>query len=216
MAKKEGQKTRYQDAINELYRAFDFFNERFAEGELDRPVLLISTAGRRSAYGWFGEKFWIEGEDQPVHEINISAEYMKRDHVEVLETLLHEMAHLYNAQNGVQDVSGHQYHNRHFKLAAQKFGLEVVKKGYRGFAWTSLGDEAKKAIEDLKPNKNSLLIHRKTFKRGGSDRYIQLIARREHYENLVEELVHLSGMKKREIVEEALDDMLVKYKRITT
>ena len=111
--------SRSQQLHNELYRAFDFFNNVFAENKLPKVVITIQESGRRNAYGWFGNGFWTDrlaGEAVP--EINLSAEYLTRGPEGLLETLLHEMAHLWNASvTKIRDCSGGQYHNKHFKKA---------------------------------------------------------------------------------------------------
>lgn len=66
-------------------------------------------------------------------------------------TLLHEMAHLYNAQSGIQDTcrSG-LYHNKQFKRAAEEHGLVVSKDMTYGFNTTRLDDEASHFIASMK------------------------------------------------------------------
>ena len=111
--------SRSQQLYTELYRSFDYFNELFADNKLPKVVITIQESGRRNAYGWFGDGFWsdrLAGESIP--EINLSAEYMSRGATGLLETLLHEMAHLWNACVAkVKDCSGGQYHNKRFKEA---------------------------------------------------------------------------------------------------
>ena len=53
--------TRSQNLHSELYRAFDFFNDRFAEKKLPKVVITVQESGRRNAYGWFGNAFWSDG-----------------------------------------------------------------------------------------------------------------------------------------------------------
>ena len=99
---------RSQKLYNELYRAFDHFNNAFADNKLPKVVITIQESGRRNAYGWFGNGFWsdrLAGDSVP--EINLSAEYLSRGPDGLLETLLHEMAHLWNATvEQVRDCSG--------------------------------------------------------------------------------------------------------------
>jgi hypothetical protein len=208
----------YRNAIDELYRAFDFFNDHFCDGELQRPIIMIGSSGQKNAYGWFGSKFWTQGDknsEEYLHELNISAEYMDRGTNAILETLLHEMAHLKNAQAGIKDCSPTQYHNKNFKNAAEQLGLVVKKMGYRGFASTNLDEPALEAIKVLKPKDDALKIRRRRFGRKGNDRYIPLIVRRDEYEEVVDELVQMTGMSKRQLVEEALDHYLTVIKRRT-
>lgn len=196
-------RTRYIELLKEINRAFDFFNERFSNNELKRPVITISPAGGKRAYGWFGPRFWKEGEEES-HEINLSAEHFKRKPEDVLETLLHEMAHLKNAQNKIEDTTATQYHNKHFKIAAESFGLKVDRMANRGFAKTELTDVSRQVIEDFKPKEELFNIYRRTFKRSYVKRYIPLLVRdTEEMRNILEELTRLAGNKV-QAVEDAL------------
>ena len=60
---------------------------------------------------------WKAGENMH-REINLCAEYLDRPMPEVCATMLHEMAHLYNLQHGIADVSnnGYYHNNTNHKL----------------------------------------------------------------------------------------------------
>lgn len=190
---------------NELYRAFDVFNELFADNKLPKVVITIQESGRRNAYGWFGNGFWsdrLAGEAVP--EINLSAEYVGRGPHALLETLLHEMAHLWNAAvENVKDCSGSQYHNKHFKSAAERFALNVSRDGTRGWAYTSLTEESTKAIDSLELDDS--IFKGLSRKRSGSrpERYLSLIVNLDLKEPL-KQAVDATGMNQREFVEFAL------------
>ena len=87
----------------------------------------------------------------------------------MLETLIHEMAHLSNAQKGIKDCNAIQYHNREFKKAAEALGLIVERVQGKGFAKTVLGERAKAAIESLNVNKEAFtvkrMVHKTTYKK---------------------------------------------------
>ena len=88
-----------------------------------------SLYGYRYYYGWCtGWRAWAEkapqdlesmtpeeakaAESKGYYEINLCAEHIARSYIEVAETLLHEMVHLYNLQEQVQDTSrGGFYHD---------------------------------------------------------------------------------------------------------
>jgi len=149
--------------IGKLESLFSSFNDYFYNGRLQKPVITINSNGRRVNWmGWCTTwKAWSDDADQPekaadgnssgYYEINISAEYLDRPFGETCCTLLHEMAHLYNAQSGIQDTcrSG-LYHNRQFKRAAEEHGLVVSKDMTYGFNTTHLGDEAARFIASMK------------------------------------------------------------------
>lgn len=196
---------RNQKALEELYRAFDFFNKRFADGSLPKVIITIQEAGRRNAYGWFGKSFWKDDIcEQGVCEINLSAEYMGRDPLSILETLLHEMAHLDNAMNDIRDCTSGQYHNKKFKTAAEKYGLIVKRMGNKGWASTQLGEEAVEAIEQLNPNKDVLnSLKRRRVKKNREKRYLSLIVCAS-LENQINDAISRSNVSQKEFVEDAI------------
>ena len=60
------------------------------------------------------------------------------------------MCHLSNLQQGIRDCSrSSQYHNKKFKLTAERHGLIVDKHPSYGFAYTSLKPETLKYIKSL-------------------------------------------------------------------
>lgn len=197
---------RSQQLYGELYRAFDVFNDVFAEGKLPKVVITIQESGRRNAYGWFGNGFWTDrlaGESVP--EINLSAEYLSRGPEGLLETLLHEMAHLWNATVAeLRDCSGGQYHNKHFKAAAERFGLIVERDGKRGWAYTKLSDTSREAINSLDIDENLFKsLRRKTIKKV-DDRYFSLIVNL-NFKQPLKDALELTGCSQRQFVEAALE-----------
>lgn len=151
---------RYIDLLSEIDRAFDFFNGRFAKNKLVKPIIIVSPSTGASVSGWFGVKRWAC--DHAVHnEINLVPPSKQYQAEHLLETLLHEMAHLKNWQKGIEDVNQKtQHHNDQYKIAAISFGLKV-RKGKKGYAYTSLGEDAWEAIEQLKPDRNVYNLYHK-------------------------------------------------------
>lgn len=197
--------TKMTRIYSELYRAFDHFNKRFAENKLPKPVITIQESGRKNAYGWFGNSFWVDKDmDTSVPEINLSAEYLARGADGILETLLHEMAHYYNAVNEIKDCSSGQYHNKHFKRAAEMFGLNVERGGNRGYAWTSLTETSQQAIDELKIDKSLFSdIRRKKVGPMREKKYISLVVSAD-IEPLLQRAVESSGMNQKQFVEQAV------------
>ena len=204
--------SRSQQLYSELYRAFDIFNATFAEDKLPNVVITIQESGRRNAYGWFGNGFWkdnLVGDSVP--EINLSAEYLSRGADCLLETLLHEMAHLWNAcVEKVSDCSGGQYHNKKFKVAAEKFGLIVERSGTRGWSHTKLDQPAIDAIKKVNADESLFNgLRRKSVKKT-HDRYFSLIVNSSYKERL-KSVVETSALSQREFVETALEHMLTQH-----
>jgi len=60
----------------------------------------------------------------------------------VVATMIHEMTHLYNIQNDIQDCSrGGTYHNKKFKEEAEKHMIHIEKDEKYGWTITSPTDE---------------------------------------------------------------------------
>ena len=201
--------TKMKNIYNELYRAFDHFNKIFTEGKLPKPVITIQESGRRNAYGWFGKGFWFDKDtDSGIPEINLSAEYMARGADGILETLLHEMAHFYNAVNDIRDCTSGQYHNKHFKTAAEMFGLKVSREGNRGYCRTGLTEESQSAIDSLNVDRSLFKeIRRKKMVSGREKRYMSLVVGIE-LERSLQEALNATGKAQKDFVEDALRDAI--------
>jgi len=132
---------------------FDKFNERFFENALQKPVITISKSkeGKTRTTGWCTtERVWKGGNTSTYFEINICPEYLYRPIEKTLATLLHEMVHLYNVINGIQDCSrSNQYHNKKFKETAERHGLFVEKDDSYGYVKTTLRPETLEYINTL-------------------------------------------------------------------
>lgn len=139
-----------QNTIQELEDLFEVFNSKYFEGNLSKPVITVSPDMTKGDYGWCtAYKAWksVNGADGGYYEINICAEYLSRTFEEVAGTMLHEMIHLYNLENGVKDTSrGGTYHNKRFKEAAENHGLIVENTEKYGWAKTSLNDESREEV----------------------------------------------------------------------
>ena len=197
----------HMTVLNALYAAFDHFNEYFYAKELlPRPVINIGSAGRMNALGWFLKSGWRDKEDQ-FHEINMSAEYLRRKPEETLETLLHEMAHMRNEVDGIKDCNQSQYHNKKFKSAAEYLGLKVEKSGYRGWSKTTLDVESKAAIRALPFNyKKVFSISRPPRLRTAPNKYLTVALKKEDWSPVLEHLTEtqFKGWTNSEIVKHAL------------
>lgn len=137
--------------IEELEDLFSKFNKAFFEGKLEKPVITVSPDHTRGAYGWCtGWKAWQDSEKGGYYEINLCAEYLNRPFEETCGTLIHEMVHLLNLQDGVQDTSrSGLYHNKRFKEAAEAHGLIVEKGSKHGWHVTTLTPEALTFVQSL-------------------------------------------------------------------
>lgn len=189
----------------ELYRAFHFFNQRFTEGKLITPIITVQTTGGMNAYGWFGSNFWTDKTTgKAVSEINLCAEEIGRGSEPVMETLLHEMAHLYNAQNGVRDCTSGQYHNKHFKVAAEMFGLSVSKLSGKGYARTKMDALAEEAYKELNVKHRLFQAVRRKVLHKKKSPYATLVVNPDVKERVTQACTK-SNVNQRVLVENALE-----------
>lgn len=131
------QLTSYNRVAGYLNKIFDLLNAEYFENELSRPTITIQSTPK--AYGHFSLKddTWVSTIGNS-HEINIGAGTLARPIEEVIATLLHEMVHYFNYQNGIQDCSrGYTYHNKRFKAAAEIRGLQVSHHEKYGWSITT-------------------------------------------------------------------------------
>ena len=170
-------------AAEELY---DTLNQHFFDGELPKPVITISPDKKGRALGWCSAKpVWDDSErflnddalsrlsqdevdelfSRGYYEINICPEYLCRDEMEIYETLLHEMCHLYNAVHGIKDTSNNGFfHNRKYKAAAEAHGLDVFKDEKYGWSRTALSYEAQTYISEYAGGKDSPIFRKRSPK----------------------------------------------------
>jgi hypothetical protein len=175
-----------QPVIEKLERLFSTFNDEFYEGQLEKPVITVSPDTTKGAYGWCtAYRAWTNNGHQQksildmtaeevealkkegFYEINICAEHLSRPFEQIAETLLHEMVHLKNLMDGVQDTSrGGTYHNRKFKEVAEHHGLTVEQSSKYGWSKTSLNEDAQNFVDSLGDKKFEL--SRRSFPKIGA------------------------------------------------
>ena len=127
-------------AAGYLEKMFRTINEDSFGGQIEEPIITIqSTPG---AYGHVTvAKTWRRGEEQR-HELNISADWLDRPIENLVATMIHEMVHLLNMQNGIQDCSrGGSYHNRKFADEAARHMIHIDKHEKYGWTITSPTEE---------------------------------------------------------------------------
>ena len=152
------QPTTYNRVAGYLNKIFDLLNAEYFENALSRPTITIQSTP--SAFGHFSlrDDAWIS-KNGHFHEINIGAGTLARPIEEVTATLLHEMVHYHNYENGIKDTSrGYTYHNKRFKAAAERCGLEVTHSDKYGWSHTSPGDSLLTFV--LENNLTDILLNR--------------------------------------------------------
>ena len=150
--------TSYNRVAGYLNKIFDLLNDAYFENALSRPTITIQSTPK--AYGHFTlrDDAWVS-KNGASHEINIGAGTLARPIENVAATLLHEMCHYWNYENGVQDCSrGGTYHNRRFKETAESHGLTVEHDSKYGWTITHPSDDLLTFI--LENDLTDILINR--------------------------------------------------------
>ncbi|HTL94655.1 MAG TPA: SprT-like domain-containing protein [Gemmatimonadaceae bacterium] len=118
---------RREDAvlIAELAKAHDEYNRRYFDGSLE-PIAIAVSRRMRSRLG----QYTMAG-DGLSHEITISRSHIRREPwTEVLHTLLHEMVHQWQAEQGLR-----LDHGRAFREKAREVGIEPRARRSMERAW---------------------------------------------------------------------------------
>ena len=129
------QTTKMSRAVSQLEHIYNSLNTDFFEGRL--PVPIITVQSKPGSYGHCSvAKVWMRP-DGSTYELNIAAEVLNYAIEETLDTMIHEMVHLYCRENNIKEVSrGGKYHNGKFKEEAEKRGLTCVPCGQYGWNTT--------------------------------------------------------------------------------
>lgn len=166
-------KKNLSNSIKELHRLYNYINENKFAGELPEVILTIQSKGKTNTLGWFTVgKVWEHGEERK-HEINISAESIKRGYMEVARTLWHEMIHLYCSENDIKDTSrGCTYHNKRFKQVSEQYGFYYPEDAYSdkyGWSFSKLTNESIAFLEQFQIDTDIFNINRLSFDAGSND-----------------------------------------------
>ena len=132
--------TRTSRTAGYLEKIFRTLNADSFGGQIEEPIITIQST--KGAYGHVTVgKAWRRKDDTR-HELNICADWLARPIENVVATMIHEMVHLYNIQNGIQDCSrGGSYHNKHFRDEAVKHMIAIDKDDKYGWTITRPTDE---------------------------------------------------------------------------
>lgn len=152
----------FSDRIIELEDLYRRTNDKiFAvhAKKIELPVFVtIQSKGKRRAYGWcYIVPNWVasDGETRMAYEINIAAETLGRPLEETYVTLVHEMVHLYNCQEGIKDTAARSdRHNKKFGATCDLIGLANKADDYLGWTthrpWSESSEELHELLETYK------------------------------------------------------------------
>jgi hypothetical protein len=113
-----------------MQQAYDFFNAELFEGSL--PHVLITYQRHARAEGYFSyERFSARTDDGKAHELAMNPDVFSiRDDRAILDTLVHEMAHVWQFEHGKPSRSG--YHNKEWAKKMREIGLQPSDTGKIG------------------------------------------------------------------------------------
>lgn len=132
--------TRTSRTAGYLEKIFRAINADSFGGVIEEPIITIQST--KGAYGHVTVAKTWKRKDSLRHELNICADYLQRPIEEVVATMIHEMVHLYNLQNGIQDCSrGESYHNTKFRDEAEKHMIAIAKHDTYGWTLTTPTDD---------------------------------------------------------------------------
>ncbi len=118
-----------EEAYGELQQAYDHFNARLFGGEL--PACLITLQREKRAYGYFSPARFVDKQGQRTDEIAMNPCFFAViPLLEVLQTLAHEMTHLWQAHFGSPGRRG--YHNAEWADRMEEIGLMPSSTGKPG------------------------------------------------------------------------------------
>lgn len=112
-----------------LDKLYKFYNQTLFAGEL--PDVLFTLSRTNKAAGYFASNRWKDPSGKHVHEISINPDIIKeRFDIEVHQTLVHEMCHLWQMDFGTPGRKG--YHNREWAVKMIAVGLMPSTTGREG------------------------------------------------------------------------------------
>jgi hypothetical protein len=120
-----------EEVSREFYVAYAHFNAALFDGEL--PECLITMQRRKGSRGYFaGERFGHrEDEETILDEIALNpATFIGRTDREIISTLVHEMAHLWQHHFGKPGRG--RYHNKQWAAKMDELGLTPSHTGEPG------------------------------------------------------------------------------------
>ncbi len=122
----------YDDSTLKLFgalqNAYNYFKQKIFQNSLT-PVIL--TLNRKAhSMGYYKPQAWLNEQEETIPEINISPATLHHPAIEVMQTLVHEMAHHYHYLYGKPGTRG--YHNCQFAQIMFSIGLVCSSTGKPG------------------------------------------------------------------------------------
>ena len=110
--------------IQFLENLYNFYNRELFENKL--PDVVISFSRDSNVSGVFLPEKW-QSNNNPIHEISINPDYFEANSIDFHQTIVHEMCHIYQFENGTPGKNG--YHNKEFSEIMFSIGLQTSDSG---------------------------------------------------------------------------------------
>jgi len=113
-----------------LQTVYDRFNTELFRSKL--PDVVLTLQREKNTMGYFSRDRWFRSKsNERVHEIAINPAYFANfPLIEVLQTMAHEMCHLYQHEHGTPGRG--RYHNAEFAQMMENIGLVASSTGRPG------------------------------------------------------------------------------------
>lgn len=128
---------------SELQTAYDHFNRELFEGQLSECILLLDNKEKRM-YGYYRYKQFVNQQGDSCDCIALNPQHFAaRDIQEVMQTIVHEMTHMWQYHFGVKH-SEKSYHDKEWADKMEALGLMPSDTGRPGGKKTgqNMGDYA--------------------------------------------------------------------------
>lgn len=109
-------------------KLFDYYNKNLFDGQL--PEVFLNFSRKKNTAGFFSPTRWKHVNGEKKHEISINPVSLVRGKQYVIETLVHEMCHLWQKEFGKPSRSG--YHNKEWANKMESVGLIPSSTGQPG------------------------------------------------------------------------------------
>jgi len=118
-----------KETYDQIQQAYEFLNRALFKGEL--PNCLVTLQRRNRTYGYFSGDRFGRSDGLVTDEIALNPRHFcNRPIKEVLATLAHEMAHLWQHHHGKPGRG--RYHNREWAERMKAIGLQPTDTGEEG------------------------------------------------------------------------------------
>ncbi|MEB0221353.1 SprT-like domain-containing protein [Pseudomonas sp. AB12(2023)] len=120
-----------EEAYAELQKAYDFYNDNLFAMHVRLPACMITFQREKRTMGYYSQGRFIRSDGIKADEIAMNPDYFAViPLVEILQTLVHEMVHLWQANFGKPSRPG--YHNTEWARKMEAIGLMPSDTGQPG------------------------------------------------------------------------------------